>query len=163
MRISQFKRFSLFSSQETRVEMQNSVGMDVINPNANFATTGHRGRGNKGRRTQGLGQSHGRGRGRTGSQGNGSKLVCQICGKQGHTTLACWHCMDESYHPTQAHHQENTTNNKVSFLATPKVVAEPRQYGDSGATNHITLELENLTFANDYHGNDKLMFAMVIV
>lgn len=50
----------------------------------------------------------------TGSYNSENKLICQICGKQGHYTLKCWHMLDNvlkftyvtkaTTHVTKSHH-----------------------------------------------------------
>ncbi|RVW78106.1 hypothetical protein CK203_049744 [Vitis vinifera] len=43
------------------------------------------------------------------------------------------------------------------FIATPELVSDQSWYANSGATNHVTVELENLSMKSDYHGEDKLV------
>ncbi|RVW29254.1 hypothetical protein CK203_109744 [Vitis vinifera] len=49
-------------------------------------------------------------------------------------------------------------NNQASvFIATPELVSDQSWYANSGATNHVTVELENLSMKSNYHGKDKLV------
>lgn len=76
------------------------------------------------------------------------------------TTTLCveifnfWHMLDEIYNfdNTQFSPQKNST-----FFAGPERVSDPCWYADSGATNHVTAEMENLQFNTEYKGKEKLM------
>jgi len=78
---------------------------------------------------------------------------CQICGKTNHQALDCYHRMDFSYQgrhpPAQLAAMAAHTQEEQGF--------EQPWYLDSGANNHITSELQNLTLHQQpYHGNDKV-------
>jgi hypothetical protein len=68
---------------------------------------------------------------------------CQVCKKIGHEADICWFKYDDSYAP------ENRAANMASSSGT-----YPNWYLDSGATDHITGELEQLTMHEQYNGND---------
>ncbi|PON66225.1 hypothetical protein PanWU01x14_110910, partial [Parasponia andersonii] len=40
----------------------------------------------------------------------------------------------------------------AAYLATPEGVMDPSWYADSGATNHVTVDFENLTMKAEYEG-----------
>lgn len=60
--------------------------------------------------------------------------------------------MDESYQPPT---QNNNNNNQqqygkpAAFFAGPATIVDPAWYADTGATNHVTAELENLKVGNN--------------
>ncbi|KAL5808643.1 hypothetical protein ACOSQ3_029334 [Xanthoceras sorbifolium] len=45
----------------------------------------------------------------------------------------------------------------TAYYATPETVCDSPWYSDSGATNHITSDLGNLTIQSDCRGNDRLV------
>ena len=78
------------------------------------------------------------------------KPTGQICNKVGHTALHCYYLFDHAFQAPQ--------NNQASvFIATPELVSDQSWYANSGATNHVTVELENLSMKSNYHGKDKLV------
>jgi transposase InsO family protein len=104
----------------------------------------------------GRGGSQHRGRGRGNSRGRSSfhgpehtgptaHDPCQICGKLGHTALKCWHRMDKSY-------QHDSPSAAVA--ATSSYHVDRNWYSDTGATDHITSELDRLAMREPYRGND---------
>jgi hypothetical protein len=58
----------------------------------------------------------------------------------------CWYRFDEGYVPEQ----------RVSAMASSSTSANPNRYLDSGATNHITGELEKLTMHQRYTRYDQI-------
>ena len=112
-----------------------------------------RGRGGAcGRNRGGFGRSGG-GRG-TGNLSNQSKAggqgaprpTCQLCKKKGHEVVDCWHRFEEDFQPDVKTAGATHTNYGV----------DTNCYADSGATNHITAELEKLTVRDNYKGVDKV-------
>jgi hypothetical protein len=102
------------------------VGRDNNNP---------RGRG--GGRGSSCGQRGGRGGGGGRSQGGTpTGVVCRLCGKDGHTVLRCYKRIDASF---------TSPPHKTAFSATTLYGVDTNRYMDSGATDHITGELEKLT------------------
>jgi hypothetical protein len=117
------------------------------------ANSAGRGRGNNSRgRGGGRGGRGGRGgfggRGnkppKQAQQGGSSKLTCQICGKGSHEAVDCWHRYDENY------------QGKNAGSATTGYGVDTNWYMDSGATDHITSELDKLTVRDKYHGQDQV-------
>ena len=45
----------------------------------------------------------------------------------------------------------------AAFIAQPNTVSDPAWYPDSGATNHLTNYLNNVTIRGDYSGNDQIV------
>jgi hypothetical protein len=76
---------------------------------------------------------------------------CQICGKNNHDALQCWHRFDQAY---QA---ESTV--KQAAAATHGYTVDPNWYIDSGATDHITSDLDRLTTKEHYTGGDQVQVA----
>uniref|UniRef100_A0A2N9I8B6 CCHC-type domain-containing protein n=1 Tax=Fagus sylvatica TaxID=28930 RepID=A0A2N9I8B6_FAGSY len=82
---------------------------------------------------------------------NGSRPQCQICGKLGHQALDCYHRMDFAY---QGRHPP-------AKLAAMASISNDSQGGetwltDTGATDHITANLNNLTVQTPYKGSDQV-------
>jgi histone deacetylase 1/2 len=73
-------------------------------------------------------------------------LTCQICGKGNHEAVDCWHRYDEGYQG----------NSRSAGSATTNYGVDTNWYMDSGATDHITSELEKLTVRDKYHGQDQV-------
>ena len=71
---------------------------------------------------------------------------CQVCFKKGHTAVNCWHRFDESYVPEERH----------AAAATSSYTVDTNWYADSGATDHITGELEKLSIRDKYNGGDQI-------
>ncbi|KAK1611857.1 hypothetical protein QYE76_035530 [Lolium multiflorum] len=142
---------------ENRIELLSDVGGSV---NAAARGRGNRGRGHYGGRRggrvyggRGEGGRHqqrgGRGNGhRGGGRGGGNRdrdtTVCQICGKPGHEAWKCWHRYSDD------EDEEEKNANMVSYGV------DTNWYGDTGATDHITGELNKLTMKEKYHGRDQI-------
>jgi hypothetical protein len=97
--------------------------------------------------------SRGRGRGRPsrgghsgrGSTNKSSRPQCQVCLKFGHTANQCWHRFEEDYAPEQC-----------TTAATSSFGIDNNRYTNSGATNHITGDLDKLTMHDRYAGADQV-------
>jgi hypothetical protein len=101
----------------------------------------------------GRGGGHGpmRGRGDSGSRGghgdsrgNNCKIPCQVCDKTCHSALRCCKRLDASYNGEE----------KYVNIATTGYNVNTEWYMDTGATNHITSELDKLTTREKYGGGD---------
>jgi hypothetical protein len=80
----------------------------------------------------------------------GSRPTCQICGKIGHTAFRCYH-QQESI-PDQQH-----PPSPQAYYSTPALPAEDVWYPDTGATHHVTNELQYLNLSREeYHGQDRI-------
>jgi hypothetical protein len=131
--------------QQSQAETRLNIGAQ-----ANFAGRGgpQRGRGRgtppAGRGARGRGGPPFQGRGRGPSSSTSNRPQCQICGRTGHTAIKCWYRMDESYqeeHPSAA-------------VATTSYQVDPNWYTDTGATDHITSDLDRLALREQYHGGE---------
>jgi histone deacetylase 1/2 len=125
----------------------------------NLASRGGRGnRGGGGRNTGGRG-GYNRGynyynnRGGGGRDGSGRRvpfqqgMFCQICTKEGHSAFDCFKRHDASYTPPQK---------SASSATTPYYGVDSNWYMDTGATDHITSELDKLTVRDKYHGGEQV-------
>ncbi|KAK1615934.1 hypothetical protein QYE76_021451 [Lolium multiflorum] len=107
---------------------------------------GYRGDGGRG---DGAGRGNGGGRGR-------EKSTCQICGTYGHDALRCYSRFDHNIQPTTrstAHASAPSSSNSEYYSV------DPNWYMDSGATDHMTADLERLTTHDRYKGNDQVHVA----
>jgi len=142
------KLYTQLVSWEQRINLQNS---DNSGSSANSATHSGRGGFNRG---GGHGRGRGRGRGNDGNNGgNGgrprqnSNEVCQLCNIPGHTVLRCCKRFDTSFNgPYEKRSTSSTSTNSYGV--------DMNWYTDTGATDHITGELEKLTVRDKYLGND---------
>ena len=147
---------ALLLNQESRIEQLYATTSYYHHLSANFAA--HKSGGNRGHGKGNL-NPQGQGRGMNGgfsSRSIDDKHICQICGKQGHVALICWHRMDENFQATSPTNNNNSYKTTI-YMATPKTVIDPSWYVDSGATNHVIIEMNNLSLKNLYEGQIKLM------
>jgi histone deacetylase 1/2 len=129
----------------------------------NLASRGGRNGGNRGGRGGGFGRGRGDG-GRGGGAGGGNynsnanrsqqpfdangnpRPQCQLCGKYGHVAAKCWKHFNKDYMGEE----------KVAAAVTHSYNVDPSWYIDTGATDHITSELDKLTFRERYNGHDQV-------
>lgn len=65
-------------------------------------------------------------------------------------TLNFYHCFDHSY-------QAASKTQMTAYIAQPNLVLDPAWYPDSGSTNHLTNDLNNLTLKGNYNGTDQIL------
>ncbi|KAJ1695606.1 hypothetical protein LUZ63_012304 [Rhynchospora breviuscula] len=126
---------------------------NVKNKNTQFYSP-NRGRGNF--RGRSRGNSRGRGRGRQ-INSDQEESQCQICSRWGHTALECYHRFDIRY---TAPLSLQTNTGTMQHAQPQALIAEPapstsshaQWYIDSGATSHVTADLNNLSSAHPYNG-----------
>lgn len=153
--------YSQMLNFETRMDLTYG-GSD--HSSANWAGRGGRG-GAKGTGRGGWGRGFVSGRGRGGNQGstnprqgggypnkrqyNNKKPTptCQVCFKKGHTAAECWHRFEEDYTPEEKH---------VAAAAMSTYGVDTNWYTDTGATDHVTGELEKLHVKDKYKGGDQI-------
>ena len=173
----------MLQTQEMRIESQIAqTALDVQgNPSANYVNyrrgsnlgngSGQnygRGQGFHGRNNQGQGSNRG---GRAGRGRGGAKVICQICSRTGHVAAKCYHCFDITFqgNSQSANFSGGGSNgsngyqsrggphqaymNQTDFASENE---DHNWYVDSGATNHVTANLQNLTLQQDYKGKGKL-------
>ncbi|KAH9723193.1 retrovirus-related pol polyprotein from transposon RE1 [Citrus sinensis] len=88
-------------------------------------------------------------------QWNASKPTCQICFKTGHTANVCWKL--EEFFTSGAYKPPPNRNPKAAYLADMDGAADANWYLDSGATHHLTNDMRNMTMAESFAGNSKLI------
>ena len=99
------------------------------------------GRGNGGR---GNGGNNGEGAGRNFLQG----VFCQLCGKEGHLVVRCFKRFNPNF--------TGPPQKSASSASTTSYGADTNWYVDSGATDHITGELEKLSYRDNYRGGEQV-------
>jgi hypothetical protein len=111
------------------------------------------GRGGRGGFGHGRGGGRGRGRGDP-DRGNDvqennsiprGNLQCQLCGKKGHVMQKCYKRFDQNF----------SSEEKTTSPATTSYDIDTNWYTDSGATGHITSDLDKLSI------HDKYILAMI--
>jgi hypothetical protein len=84
-----------------------------------------------------------------GHGGNNNSLscsICQGCFKEGHIADRCWHRFEEDF----------VSDEKHAGAAMKLYTVDKNWYTDTGATDHITAELDKLTFREKYNGGDQV-------
>lgn len=66
-------------------------------------------------------------------------------GLRSHTAIKCWYRMDESYQEEPPY---------AGLAATSSYNVDPNWYSDTGATDHITSDLDHLVVREQYHGGE---------
>jgi hypothetical protein len=132
----------LYSQLEARVEAQKE--QQQIRSNAAFRG----GRGSNGpMRGRGDGGSRGGGHGGGRGVGHGfNKNHCQTCGKTGHWALHCYKRFDVNYTGEEKHVNTVTTS----------YIVDTDWYTDTGASDHITSDLDKLTTREKCSGSDQV-------
>lgn len=77
-----------------------------------------------------------------------SNIVCQLCSKRGHSAQTCYKL-----------NKNSRKSSKPATYATNATTPPPEWLFDSGASHHITNDLNNLTLKVDYTGNAQLHVA----
>ncbi|MDV3143336.1 MAG: DDE-type integrase/transposase/recombinase, partial [Sweet potato little leaf phytoplasma] len=147
------------------------------NFNTNNRQNGY-GRGNqRGQGGRGRGRSRGYGYGNGYGNGNFSnnRPVCQVCGKSGHSALACYQRFNKEFSgPTSSQNRGDNNNrqngqnipspnafmanqNCNSFIATPETVADSSWYADSGAANQVTADYNAIANPPEYEGKEAVI------
>jgi hypothetical protein len=73
-----------------------------------------------------------------------------LCGKEGNTVLRCYKHFDRDF---------TGPPEKSASSATTSYDIDTNWYSDTGASDHITSELEKLTMKEKYHGGDQVHVA----
>lgn len=83
------------------------------------------------------------------------QLVCQLCGKGGHSVWSCYHWFDYNFQPSQYNSSSNKPQGHISaMITTPETLQDSNLYLDSGTSNHIKPEVQNLMTNTDYSGQE---------
>ena len=91
------------------------------------------------------GRGRGRGRRRTCPWVD---ITCQICLREGHAAKDCWHRYQEDQDADDPYDDKEVHNASYGV--------DTNWYPDTGATHHITSELNHLTVRDKYKGHDKV-------
>ncbi|KAM1175312.1 hypothetical protein ACFX19_028331 [Malus domestica] len=91
----------------------------------------------------------------------GGFVVCQICGKKGHIALECFHRNNFSYQgaPPPASLTAMTAQSSTTANGVPNVhdfASADTWVVDTGATHHMTSNLDVLTNITPYNGDSKI-------
>lgn len=74
--------------------------------------------------------------------------MCLVCEKVGHVALKCYHRFDHSYQAEDRH------ASVIAATTEPSYDVDNNWYTDSGATDHITTDLDKLVIKEKYYGKD---------
>lgn len=133
-------------SFESRLALRHAQGSTnaASRTRGGFSSRGGAGRGRNTNSNRGRGS--GCGRGSSQQRGNDGRPLCQVCYKRGHVAADYWHRYDEDYVP----------DDKLVAAATYSHGADSNWYVDTGATDHITSQLEKLNTWEVYKGHDQI-------
>ncbi|KAL6322818.1 hypothetical protein AAG906_020818 [Vitis piasezkii] len=84
------------------------------------------------------------------SGGSNGKPQCQVCGKYGHIAINYYNRFDQTY-------QLAMNNQLAAMVATPSTVGDGSWYMDTGATHHLTPNLNNLNSHTPFAGSNKVI------
>jgi gag-polypeptide of LTR copia-type len=88
-------------------------------------------------------------------QTNSPKPTCQVCTKVGHVARFCWHRYDPD--PAYPHHIPSASTPQAYIAQPSHVLGSTSEWIlDSGATNHATNDINNLSSFYNYDGGDVL-------
>ena len=76
------------------------------------------------------------------------KGPCQICFRKNHIAAHCWYKFKKNYVPNQV------PNMISAYIVENKGHKDEAWYLDSGVTNHISNNFNNLNISSEYKGND---------
>lgn len=83
---------------------------------------------------------------------------CQLCNRPGHEAVDCWQRNNQVDYPSRKPNPRQSQPrqaNVAQFNHQPKVT-DPNWYLDTGATDHVQPDLQNLSIADEYQGSDHL-------
>jgi hypothetical protein len=136
--------YSQLLSFEQRLELQRAFEHYAHVASRGCGSIRGRGVPHGGRSPRGRGGRTGNVCGRSGPPHTDNRPQCQLCGKKRHKVMECWHRFNKNFTP----------NDKYAGAAATSYCVESNWYTDTGATDHVTDELEKLTVHDRYMGND---------
>ncbi|XP_021303151.1 uncharacterized protein LOC110430216 [Sorghum bicolor] len=149
--ISVHELYAQLLSHEQRKEARDGGS----NFSVNTATKGGRGGGSHNFNRGGRGNRCGFNRGKPGRGGGGGRgsnfqpgVFCQVCEKEGHSAFRCYKRFDQNFTPA--------SQKSASSATTSSYGIDTNWYVDSGATDHVTSELDKLTVRDKYGGHDQV-------
>lgn len=123
---------------------------------------------NQSQRGRGGGRGNRRGRGNSNNWVNRNKPQCQICTKFGHTALKCFfryapsrNNSSPSGFPSSPFPQNSNYSNvsqMSAIVASPDLNIHSKWYLDSGPTNHLTNNFNNLSTGSEYEGGSQIFW-----
>lgn len=159
---------ALLLTSENRTLQQLIIPDSPMQANLSFQSKKHWHYNSESQHKTNRGQHH-FGRNRNRGRFSYNKIVCQLCGRSGHTVHKCYHRFDPSFsgttnvnHPGQSsdYNRSTTTsspNTMQALLTTPPTFVEDTcWFPDSGATNHVTNDLNQLSINSEYTGPEKI-------
>lgn len=81
---------------------------------------------------------------------NPIETPCQLCNKNGHSSLACRHRLNFAYQNV------HTPHNMSAMLSTANILGENPWYDDSGANDHLTFDENELQLMSAYDGFEEI-------
>ncbi|KAL9427084.1 hypothetical protein AB3S75_033803 [Citrus x aurantiifolia] len=93
--------------------------------------------------------------GNTKPQWNVSKPTCQICLRTSHTANICWKL--EEFIASGSYRPPPNRNPKSTYLANIEGPTDANWYLDSGATHHLTNDINNMHVSEAFTGISKLV------
>lgn len=144
--------YSLMLDHEVRQEISSYHQISV-----NTAGRGNGGRNNAGGGCGGRGSSPGNANrdqqsgtnaGTSGGNNKKPRVQCQLCKKFGHEAFKCHNRFNHNFQPDDQRNVNNVSSGAGNF--------DPAWYTDSGATDHITGELDKLNVREQYSGKDQV-------
>ena len=149
-----------FSLQTHEMRIQSLASSTIDSVQANLANlnmqNNNRGqwRGSRPYNRGGKSRSNGR------SAGRGNRVTCQLCGKPGHSVLKCYHRFDISFQgpPPDESPPSNNPQSPQAYMsdAHSGETTTSDWFLDSGATNHLANNMQQLRDPVDYKGKAKV-------
>lgn len=85
------------------------------------------------------------------------RLHCQLCNKPGHEAINCWQRGNQTDYPSRRPNPRDTQRQAhLTTGSSPYAIIDPNWYFDTGATDHVTPDLNKLHLQESYTGADKL-------
>ncbi|PON94612.1 hypothetical protein TorRG33x02_096470 [Trema orientale] len=157
-------QFMIQSHELCLEQLQSAATIDLSNPTASAATFKWNFNSQSGFPPEFSNNCGGRGfgnpRGR-GGRGDYNRPTSQLCGRQGHLAIRCYHRFDISFQGTRQQSQSSSSSpqalsNNQAFVASSATVNDSAWYLDSGACNHIIADLNTISQKVDYKDKEKL-------
>ena len=103
------------------------------------------------------------GGGSGGGRGNGNRPVCQLCGEVGHIASTCFKRFQKTFlgvgNDGRYTARQLSMANHVSSGRTQHQTVDPAWYMDTGTTEHLTSDVNQLHMKESYHGKEKIFTA----
>lgn len=143
--VARVKPITMTDLYSQLLNFENRQALRSSGSSVNAASRGCGKPSNRSRTGRGRG-SDGRNRGGSNQQRVDNRPIYQVCYKIGHMASKCWHRFDQNYVPDERHVAAATHAYKV----------DTNWYIDTGATDHLTGELDKLTARGKYKGKDQI-------